>query len=123
MNIQEFETLLGRQVSLDFFKYANGVYMETDLDKGMFVEEWKNVFDSDIIKQLMERLTRYKKHSIDGREIGKLLVKKADEYDDKEIYDAAKRMLGQTDCICEKLDAGLELTKEDIMFIKNKLGR
>lgn len=50
----EFEALIGRKATDEEYTRANGIYMNIDMTKEKFCEEWETVKDSKILKELRQ---------------------------------------------------------------------
>lgn len=59
MLFNEFQELMGREVTQNEYDFANRVYMNTDLDKKFFVEEWKQQPSPSIINDLLIKAEFY----------------------------------------------------------------
>lgn len=61
------------------------------------------------------------KKQITIEEIAKFLIKKSDENADSEEYDMAVQLIGRKSAVLVKVDKQIELSPEDIEYIKNNL--
>lgn len=59
MLFNEFQDLMGREVTQSEYVLANSVYMQTDMDKEFFVDAWKKLPSSPIIIELLEKVDFY----------------------------------------------------------------
>ena len=61
------------------------------------------------------------KKQITIEEIAKFLIKKSDENADREEYEMAVKLIGRKSAVLVKVEEQIELTPEDIEYIKNNL--
>ena len=50
----EFEALIGRKATDEEYTRANGIYMNINMTKEKFCDEWETVKDSKILKELRQ---------------------------------------------------------------------
>ena len=61
------------------------------------------------------------KNQITIEEVAKFLIKKSDENADSEEYDMAVQLIGRKSAVLFKVQEQIELTPEDIEYIKKHL--
>lgn len=124
MTQQEFTQRTGIEVETMQYAAIEQVYMYTELDKDDFCADYKKHGDSVIISHLVNELdkTTYetgRAHaSLKGykalmQDIAEMLIRKADEHMDEELYNAAINIIGVEECIKYKLINDIELDKQD----------
>ena len=128
MTQQEFTQRTGIEVETMQYAAIEQVYMYTELDKDDFCADYKKHGDSVIISHLVNELDKttcergcahasLKEYKALMQDIAEMLIYKADEHMDEELYNAAINIIGVEECIKHKLINGLELTKEDKEYI------
>lgn len=128
MTQQEFTQRTGIEVETMQYAAIEQVYMYTELDKDDFCADYKKHGDSVIISHLVNELdkTTYergrahaslKEYKALMQDIAEMLIHKADEHMDEELYNSAINIIGVEECIKYKLINDLELTKEDKEYI------
>lgn len=128
MTQQEFTQRTGIEVETMQYAAIEQVYMYTELDKDDFCADYKKHGDSVIISHLVNELdkTTYergrahaslKEYKALMQDIAEMLIHKADEHMDEELYNSAINIIGVEECIKYKFINDLELTKEDKEYI------
>ena len=128
MTQQEFTQRTGIEVETMQYAAIEQVYMYTELDKDDFCADYKKHGDSVIISHLVNELdkTTYergrahaslKEYKALMQDIAEMLIHKADEHMDEELYNAAVNIIGVEECIKYKLINDLELDKQDKEYI------
>lgn len=128
MTQQEFTQRTDIEVETMQYAAIEQVYMYTELDKDDFCADYKKHGDSVIISHLVNELdkTTYergrahaslKEYKALMQDIAEMLIHKADEHMDEELYNSAINIIGVEECIKYKLINDLELTKEDKEYV------
>lgn len=124
MTQEEFEALIGHQVAAEEFDTFNEVYVNCEMDKDAFCK----AIDGDDRKATLELIfdlsagvSHYKTSRNDileqEREIGEHLAQKAHDYDDHDLREAARMLLGRHNYITYCLSQGLALKSSDREYI------
>lgn len=132
MTRQEFTQRTGMEVETMQYATIEQVYMYTELDKDAFCADYKKHGDSVIISHLVNELdkTTYERGrahaSLKAKEnlmkgVAEMLIRKAEEDMDEELYKSAIDIIGRNECIRYKFDNNLELDKQDKEYIKELL--
>lgn len=132
MTREEFIQRTGMEVETMQYAAIEQVYMYTELDKDDFCADYKKHGDSVIISHLVNELDKttfergrahasLKEYKALMQDIAEMLIRKADENMDEELYNSAVNIIGIDECIKYKLTNDLELTKEDKEYIYGKL--
>ena len=129
MTREEFSQRTGMEVETTQYAAIEQVYMYTELDKDAFCADYKKHGDSVIISHLVNELdkTIYErgraqaslkayKHLMKG--VAEMLIRKAEEDMDEELYKSAIDIIGMSESIKYKLNNNLELDKQDKEYIK-----
>lgn len=132
MTREEFTQRTGMGVETMQYATIEQVYMYTELDKDAFCADYKKHGDSVIISHLVNELdkTTYERgraqaslkayeHLMKG--VAEMLIRKAEEDMDEELYKSAIDIIGRNECIKYKLNNNLELDKQDKDYIKELL--
>lgn len=126
MTQEEFEALIGHQVAAEEFDTFNEVYMNCEMDKDAFCKAiMLDPKDHDLTRKLIfdlsDGVTHYKTSRNDilerDREIGEHLAQKAHDYDDHDLREAARMLLGRRNYITYCLSQGLALKSSDREYI------
>lgn len=128
MTQQEFTQRTGIEVETMQYAAIEQVYMYTELDKDDFCADYKKHGDSVIISHLVNELDKItyesgrahaslKEYKALMQDIAEMLIRKADEHMDEELYNSAINIIGVEECIKYKLINDLELTKQDKEYI------
>lgn len=126
MTKQEFEERYGKIVNDHVFYNINELYMSLDdMDKDMFVKDYKEHEESLILNDLFN-----KKQDLE-RELKKVkamydlamdkLISKGAEWDDSEALDFAETQVGKKEVIRRKITLDTELSDDDLEYIKHNL--
>ena len=132
MTQQEFTQRTSMEVETMQYAAIEQVYMYTELDKDAFCEDYKKHGDSVIISHLVNELDKetYERGRASAslkaykdlmRGVAEMLIRKAEDDIDEEMYNSAINIIGIDECIKYKLTNDLELTKEDKEYIYGKL--
>lgn len=132
MTQQEFTQRTGIEVETMQYAAIEQVYMYTELDKDDFCADYKKHGDSVIISHLVNELDKItyergrahaslKEYKALMQDIAEMLIRKADEHMDEELYDTAINLIGIEACVAYKLNHDLELNKHDKEYILNAL--
>lgn len=135
----EFESLIGMNVTVDEYETANAVYMNAcDMGKQSFCEDWKKHKDSEIIKALSDMANSLEernesladqlseaRNSEANRSVilAKYLIDKAEEYQDRGMAHQAVELIGMKEFIKYKLKMGYKLYSQDTDFILAELNK
>lgn len=133
----EFESLIGKKVTVAEYETANAVYMNAcDMGKQSFCEDWKKHEDSAIIKALSDMVSSLEERNeslaaqlSEARvseanrsvSLAKYLTDKADEYQDRAMAHQAVELIGMKEFIKYKLKMGYKLYSQDTDFILAEL--
>lgn len=128
MTREEFTQRTGIEVEIMQYAAIEQVYMYTELDKDDFCVDYKKHGDSVIISHLVNELDKItyergrahaslKEYKALMQDIAEMLIRKADEHMDEELYNSAVNIIGVEECIKYKLINDLELTKQDKEYI------
>lgn len=128
MTREEFTQRTGIEVETMQYAAIEQVYMYTELDKDDFCVDYKKHGDSVIISHLVNELDKItyergrahaslKEYKALMQDIAEMLIRKADEHMDEELYNSAVNIIGVEECIKYKLINDLELTKQDKEYI------
>lgn len=126
MTKQEFEERYGKTVNDHVFDNINDLYMSLDdMDKDMFVRDYKKHDESLILNELYNKVQSLER-GIEDVERNNLclidmLIKKGSEWDDKEVLDTVENQIGKSAAITRKIELGCELSDDDIEYIKHNL--
>ena len=124
---QEFEERTKMTVTPEEYKEIEGYYnaASNQIDKDLFCKEWKKYSDSFLLKDYYERIKFLEQQVHDMQEFFNptvnLLLRKADEFDDKDLKAEAIAMVGLKEVIVRKIKMSLELDQEDKKYIANNL--
>lgn len=124
---QEFEDRTKMTVTPEEYKEIEGYYnaASNQIDKYLFCKEWKKYSDSFLLKDYYERIKFLEQQVHDMQEFFNptvnLLLRKADEFDDKDLKAEAIAMVGLKEVIVRKIKMSLELDQEDKEYIANNL--
>lgn len=126
MTKQEFEERYGKTVNDHVFDNINDLYMSLDdMDKDMFVRDYKKHDESLILNELYNKVQSLER-GIEDVERNNLclidmLIKKGSEWDDKEVLDTVENQIGMSAAITRKIELGCELSDDDLEYIKHNL--
>lgn len=126
MTKQEFEERYGKTVNDHVFDNINDLYMSlNDMDKDMFVRDYKKHEESLILNELYNKVQSLER-GIEDVERNNLclidmLIKKGSEWDDKEVLDTVENQIGMSAAITRKIELGCELSDDDLEYIKHNL--
>lgn len=122
MTREEFVQRTGIRPCDELWNEIHALYVVCGMDEATFCKDYKEHYESDIISR-METLALNKSNGelleAEGaknellRQTAYMLIRKADEHMDEELYNAAINIIGVEECIKYKLINDLELTKED----------
>ena len=128
MTREEFTQRTGMEVETMQYAAIEQVYMYTELDKDAFCADYKKHGDSVIISHLVNELDKItyeagraqaslKAYERLMKGVAEMLIRKAEEDMDEELYNAAINIIGVEECIKYKLINNLELDKQDKEYI------
>lgn len=126
MTQEEFEALIGHQVTPEEFDDFNEVYMNCEMDKDAFCKAVMcGPKDRDLTRELIFDLSagvsHYKTSRNDilerDREIGEHLAQIAHQHNDSELRELARTLLGRRNYIVYCLYDGLRLENSDHEYI------
>ena len=132
MTQQEFTQRTGIEVETMQYAAIEQVYMYTELDKDAFCADYKKHGDSVIISHLVNELNKMaceierahaslKEYKALMQDIAEMLIRKAEEDMDEELYKSAIDIIGRSECIKYKLNNNLELDKQDKEYIRERI--
>ena len=122
----EFEALIGRKATDEEYTRANGIYMNINMTKEKFCEEWEAVKDSKILKELRQCQADWKMISEHKttlmKSAGHAILGNINDYGFKQdLENAAANLLDRKEIVTYRLKNGFELTKDDTDYILNRL--
>ena len=126
MTKQEFEERYGKTVGDHVFDNINELYMSLDdMDKDMFVRDYKKHEESFILNELYNKVQSLESEIEDIERnnlcLLDMLIKKGNEWGDKEVLDTVKNQIGKSATITRKIELGCELSDDDREDIKHNL--
>lgn len=142
MTVQELTDKLGLKGTEAEYKKIHDLYLNSLsrlIEEDDFCIDYMGIRDSTIMNDLYEELQEYKvlfkessaalKESSAAQvsastlvmTTAEMLIHKADEHMDEELYDTAINLIGIEACVAYKLNHDLELTKHDKEFILKTL--
>lgn len=123
----EFEERTGLTITPEEYHEIEKMYNAASeyIDKDLFCKEWKKYSDSFLLKDYYERIKFLEQQIHVMQEhfnpVVNLLLRKADEFDDKDLKAKAIAMVGLKEVIVRKIKMSLELDQEDKEYIANNL--
>ena len=126
MTQEEFETRIGGKVTAEEFDTFNEVYMNCEMDKDAFCKAiMLNPKDHDLTRELIFDLSAGVSHFKDSRndilerdrQVGEDLAQMANSFDNHELREAARKLLGRRNYINYCLSQGLALKSSDREYI------
>lgn len=131
MTREEFTQRTGIRPCDELWNEIHALYVACGMDEETFCEDYKEHYESDIISK-METLAlenKLKSELLKSeesknellRQTAYLLIRKADENIDEEMYFQAVLLIGRGECIRYKFDNNLELDKQDKEFIRDRI--
>lgn len=125
MTKEEFEERTELK-SDEAFEKANRMYMSAgNMDKDAFCYDYKKHGYSILLSYFYNKSNMLEKQKKDldafKNEIACFLLKKADDWDDKELRDKAVELIGEKNVILRKIELDLELWNEDKSYIKDNI--
>lgn len=125
MTKQEFESRYGKEVSNEMFYTINEMYMATDLDKDVFVEDYKKHGESFLTYDYFNRLRAKESECMTNRmminQLLDIIILKGDEHKDAKMFKMAEAQSGKKYVILRKIELGIELSEEDKDYIKENM--
>lgn len=128
MNQQEFTQRTGyTPVSEEEWKAIEMMYLESgeSVDKDLFCKEWLEHKDSSLLrifyKRALDRSETLDYYKEQRTKTAKLLIDKAADIDDNDLYWEAVKLIGQKRVILYKIEQDYELTKDDRDYINDNL--
>lgn len=128
MNQQEFTQRTGyTPVSEEEWKSIEMMYLESgeSVDKDLFCKEWLEHKDSSLLrifyKRALDRSETLDYYKEQRTKTAKLLIDKAADIDDNDLYWGAVKLIGQKRVILYKIEQDYELTKDDRDYINDNL--
>ena len=127
MTQQEFTQRTGIRPCDELWNEIHALYVVCGMDEATFCKDYKEHYESEIISK-METLAlenKLKGELLEAeesknellRQTAYLLIRKADENIDEEMYLQAVLLIGRGECIRYKFDNDLELDKQDKEYI------
>lgn len=131
MTREEFTQRTGILPCDELWNEIHALYVACGMNKEVFCKDYKEHYESEIITK-MEKLAfedKLKDELLKAeesknellRQTAHLLIRKADENIDEEMYFQAVLLIGRSECIRYKLDNNLELDKQDKEFIRDRI--
>lgn len=130
MTREEFTQRTGIRPCDGLWNEIHALYVACGLDEETFCKDYKEHCESEIISK-METLALNKSNGelLNAEESKKelllqtayLLIRKADENIDEEMYFQAVLLIGRGECIRYKFDNDLELDKQDKEYIRERI--
>ena len=126
MTQEEFETRIGGKVTAEEFDTFNEVYMNCEMNKDVFCKAiMLNPKDHDLTQELIFDLSAGVSHFKDSRndilerdrQVGEDLAQMANSFDNHELREAARKLLGRRNYINYCLSQGLVLESSDREYI------
>lgn len=128
MNQQEFTQRTGyTPVSEEELKAIEMMYLESgeSVDKDLFCKEWLEHKDSSLLrifyKRALDRSETLDYYKEQRTKTAKLLIDKAADIGDNDLYWEAVKLIGQKRVILYKIEQDYELTKDDRDYINDNL--
>ena len=128
MNQQEFTQRTGYTPSTEEeWKNIEMMYLESGqtVDKDLFCKEWLEHKDSALLGIFFNRALRHEDKIDYYRslcfETAKLLIAKADDNDDNELYWQAVKLIGQKKVVLYKAENNFDMSEADRAYIKDNL--
>lgn len=131
MTREEFTQRTGIRPCDELWNEIHALYIACGMDKDVFCKDYKEHYESEIITRmetlagennLKDKLLESEKSSNELlRQTAYLLIRKADEWSDEEVYFQAVLLIGRSECIRYKFDNNLELDKQDKEFIRDRI--
>lgn len=123
---EEFENRMGNTVTPEAFEDINELYISSgDMDKDTFCDDYKLHGTSKILHEIWMRYKNTKDvlaiYKREHQEAATLLVRLAEEFNDKRASDCAAMMIGEAGVIKYKVQQGIELTSTEKEYIISKL--
>lgn len=131
MTLQEFTERTLLTPSEEEFKWIHDLYMNTDLDKDHFCKDFKKHGASHIVNELFLKIqamgnqvdgiwhdyerkeTELVKVQVRDERIGEEILRKAYIYQDNELMDLARELLGRAECVRYAIEKGLAIWDDD----------
>lgn len=131
MTQQEFTQRTGIRPCDGLWNEIHALYVACGMDEEAFCKDYKEHYESNIISK-METLAlenKLKGELLNAeetkdeliRQTAYLLIRKADENMDEEMYSQAVLLIGRSECIRYKFDNNLELDKQDKEYIREMI--
>lgn len=124
---QEFEQLFGKKVTEAEYAEIEKMYNNCSLNKTEFVEEFKKVGKSPLVKQLTETAenitSAYHQNVSTISNLSLFILDMAEKWDIEEMRKKAQSLLGTKDYIEHKLACHYELTDDDRKLIINLINQ
>lgn len=128
MTREEFTQKTGIRPGDGLWDEIHALYVVCGMSEETFCKDYKEHHESGIISK-METLALEKGELLDTEESNKelirqtayLLIRKADENMDEEMYFQAVLLIGRSECIRYKFDNNLELDKQDKEYIRDRI--
>lgn len=128
MNQEEFTQRTGyTPATEEEWKEIEMMYLEAgeSVDKDLFCKEWLEHKDSVLLRIFFNRAMQQNDKIEFYRnlcyETAKLLITKADDMDDNEMYWQAVKLIGQKKVVIYKAENKFDMSNEDRAYIKENL--
>ena len=131
MTREEFTQRTGIRPCDGLWNEIHALYIACGMDEATFCKDYKEHYESKIISK-METLAlenKLKGELLEAeesknellRQTAYLLIRKADENIDEQMYFQAVLLIGRGECIRYKFDNDLELDKQDKEYIRERI--
>lgn len=130
MTREEFTQRTGIRPCDELWNEIHALYVACGMHEEAFCKDYKEHCESDIISRMetlaLNKLNGELVKAEDAkdeliRQTAYLLIRKADENIDEEMYFQAVLLIGRSECIRYKFDNNLELDKQDKEYIRERI--
>lgn len=101
--------------------YKVAIYDDMKATEEVTDNDIQAMCNETIQEQHLQALTETESGQELIRQTAYLLIRKADEWSDEEVYFQAVLLIGRSECIRYKFDNNLELDKQDKEFIRDRI--
>ena len=128
MNVQEFTDRTGyTPTTEEEWKAIEMMYLEAgeSVDKDLFCKEWLEHKDSNLLrifyKRAMDKAETLEYFNDMRTETAKLLIDKANDLGDNDLYWQAVKLIGQKRVILYKIEKDYDLNRDDKEYINDNI--
>lgn len=128
MNVQEFTDRTGyTPTTEEEWKSIETMYLEAgeSVDKDLFCKEWLEHKDSNLLrifyKRAMDKAETLEYFNDMRTETAKLLIDKANDLGDNDLYWQAVKLIGQKRVILYKIEKDYDLNRDDKEYINDNI--